>query len=132
MAELLLYYRDPERGYEIGDIISAAPDGSTWGSMECVYDFLVVRLPGMPIWDAHAYIQPLERETNTGLWRHAWSHDGYTEPTFEMVSRRRWKLDINSSMAASGIDPDAFGLVYCEDWLVHEITAPVWADKAAA
>lgn len=111
MAELLLYYRDPERGYEIGDVIHVLPDGSTWGLCECVDDFLVVRLPGLAVEDAQAYTQQLEGDI--------------------VGRRKRYRLDINSSMAASGVDPDAFGLVYCEGWLVHNITYPVWVDKAA-
>lgn len=112
MAELLLYYRDPEKGYEIGDVVSVAPDDSTWGGSECVDDFLVVRIPGLSLTDAQAYTEPLEADI--------------------VGRRRRWRLDINASMAASGIDPDTFGLVYCEDWLVLDITSPAWVDKATA
>jgi len=111
MAELLLYYRDPERGYEIGDVIHVLPDGSAWGNSECVDDFLVVRLPGLPVEEAQAYTEPMEDDV--------------------VGRRRRYKIDINASMAASGIDTDTFGLVYCEDWLVLDITAPVWVDKAS-
>jgi hypothetical protein len=111
MAELLLYYRDPERGYEIGDVISAAHDGQLWGDCECVDNFLVIRLPGLSREDAQAYTEELDGDI--------------------VGRRRRYKIDINASMAASGIDPDTFGLVYCEDWLVHEITNLVLVDKAS-
>jgi len=131
MAEFLLYYRDPERGYEIGDVIHVLPDGSAWGGSECVDDFLVIRIPGMTVYEAYAYTAELWRDTVSGLWRHAYTEYG-VEPQFAKIAHRRWKLDINASMSASGIDPDAFGLIYCEDWLVLDITAPVWVDKAAA
>ena len=128
MAELLLYYADSQRGYEVGDIVHAAADGTAWGGMECLESFLVVRVP-LAADDAQALCCPLIRDASTGIWQPSYVQAG-EPPQWEVVSPCRYALDINAAFAAAGVEPDDFGRMYLADWLVYDVPATI-TDKAA-
>ena len=64
MCELLVkakdgFNLDPVKDlgrYKRGDIVVVMPDGHTWGTKECPPDFLVVKVLGLSVLDAKAYV----------------------------------------------------------------------------
>ena len=114
MAELLLYFKpaevdptapnDPVRRF--GDIVHVLPDGSTWGTSECLDDFLVIRVEGLAYEVALPYTAPLLREALVeGL------------PGVEIAAPNRYAVD----MAA--LDYDDVAQAYASDWYVPVVQA---------
>ncbi len=98
MAEFLIKARDPldlpkdeesrERCYRRGDIVVVMEDGHEWGKEERLPKFVVIKVPGLPVDKARAYIEPYY--TDTGLV------DQNSLPILKLTARRKWKALVDA------------------------------------
>jgi hypothetical protein len=85
MAEILVFARDsthpdPKKDknimYKRGDPIVAKSDGHKWGKMECLPDFVVLKIPDIHVKDVESYC-----------------HTKYQG--MEIILRREYKIDLD-------------------------------------
>ena len=77
MCELLVMARDKHHNdpvknqagsYKRGDIVTVMPDGKTWGDMECLPNFFIIKLPGVPEEVMRKYQKTEKNENVTANW----------------------------------------------------------------
>ena len=63
-AELLVMAKDSpfENGAKRGDVIVVRPDGWVWGKEECLPNYIVVKLNGVPVEDVKHYEEQLTEQ----------------------------------------------------------------------
>lgn len=102
MAEILIRAKnnthpDPEvdrRGcYKRGMPVVVMPDGHQWGLAERLPDFVVIKLPLVPVESVLKYLEP-QRIQN------GFEDDG-TTPRYEVYRRKLWKIRVNDLPAAA-------------------------------
>lgn len=76
MAEILikaaaarqLDARKAARCYQVGDPVVVMPDGHVWGRAESLPDFWVLKLPGVSVEEASAFLARGEDDTRRRQW----------------------------------------------------------------
>ena len=88
MAELLVQAKDSifDNGAKKGDIIVVRPDGWSWGKEECLPNYIVVKMPKVPVEDVKHYEQTLTKEETKEV-------DGKTVTTEVLVRKRKYNID---------------------------------------
>lgn len=139
MAELLLLAVD-RPGHMVGDIIYAAPDGTQWGRLECLPDFVVIRISGTDL-RLFGTAQNLLAGVDTSGFSYAEEAmavaqnlvapltrdavDANMLPTQEVVWERRYYIQYDPDT-----DSDLYNLLGQVDWYVPTIPAARILDKA--